>query len=83
MTMDLAKDAKNLTAKFNEDRFSDFESWKTQAELLGWVHVHDDIVVCDDPDSGEVLGEFNSENNSGWLSYGDRSCNAIPWYPPK
>lgn len=47
--------------------YYNFDDWSKDAKLIGWVHVHDDFVVCDDPDTDELLGEFSDETASGWL----------------
>lgn len=47
--------------------YCNYTNWLDDANLIGWVHIHDDSVVCDDPDTGELLGEFNDETASGWL----------------
>ena len=43
-----------------------FEAWKQKADTLGWVHCHDNFVVCDD-DADQCIGEFESSALSGWL----------------
>jgi hypothetical protein len=47
--------------------FVEFDDWKHAAEIIGWVHCYDNIVVCDDPDTDELLGEFDSTTNKGWI----------------
>ena len=42
-----------------------YEEWQKDANEIGWVHCHDNFVVCDD-DYG-CVGEFNSDTNTGWL----------------
>jgi hypothetical protein len=60
----------DLTIKIGKSimkEYVEFEDWKHVAETIGWVHCHDDIVVCDDPDTDELLGEFDSTTNKGWI----------------
>lgn len=47
--------------------YENYESWENDSQKIGWVHVHDDLVVCDDPDSGECLGEWCDEDSGGFL----------------
>lgn len=47
--------------------FSNYEDWFKIANSLGWVHVHDTYVVCDDPDSDFIIGEWDNGVNTGWL----------------
>jgi len=44
-----------------------FEAWDAAARELGWVHTHDDLVVLDDAESGECIGEFDDKSYSGWI----------------
>lgn len=44
--------------------FKSFIKWKAQAEKIGWVHCHDDIVVCDYENG--CAGEFDA-SEGGWL----------------
>lgn len=44
-----------------------FSDWIVAAKNLGWVHLHDSILVLDDSDSGECVGEFDPETNEGWI----------------
>jgi hypothetical protein len=46
--------------------YSNFGTWELNATKLGWVHVHDDLVVCDSDD--ECIGEWDDELASGWLN---------------
>lgn len=50
--------------------YTNFDLWKSDATELGWVHIHDDLVVCDD-ENDVCVGEFSSEANTGWLMQGD------------
>lgn len=43
--------------------FTDFNEWKEKADKAGWVHIHDDFVVCDAGDY--CVGEFGE--SAGWL----------------
>lgn len=43
-----------------------FSEWEAKAKTIGWVHCHDNTVVCDD-EHDSCIGEFDSELNSGWL----------------
>ena len=47
--------------------FSDFKTWDREAQKLGWVHTHDEYVVLDDAETGECIGEFDSNTNTGWI----------------
>lgn len=44
--------------------YFEFDIWKKDASILGWVHAHDNTVVCDG-ENGELIGEFDGEK--GWL----------------
>lgn len=46
----------------------DFTEWSTLANQLGWVHIHDNLIVVDDPGTGECLGEFDSDAEEGWIN---------------
>lgn len=48
-------------------KYVSFEAWKEDAEKIGWIHCHDNLVVVDDPDTDECLGEFDSETNTGFI----------------
>ena len=47
--------------------FTTYEEWYARAESLGWVHVDDELVVVDDPETGIVLGEWDDAMNKGWI----------------
>lgn len=45
--------------------YTDFNLWKSDVKELGWIHAHDNFVVCDG-EHDELIGEFDSETNTGW-----------------
>jgi hypothetical protein len=47
--------------------YASFAEWKAKAETLGWVHCHDNFIVCDD-ENDQCVGEFDSDANTGWLT---------------
>ena len=47
--------------------FKDFKEWTKIANDLGWVHVHDQFIVVDEAESGECVGEWDSEASEGWI----------------
>lgn len=46
--------------------FTDYEKWTAEAYKAGWVHTHDDVVVCDDEHG--CIGEWDDDIGQGWLN---------------
>ncbi len=47
--------------------FKDWHEWRKHAAILGWLHLHNPIIVVDDPETDECVAEWDIGKESGWI----------------